>query len=84
MNDMTTLRNEYLDDRQIDDLETMSLEEYKYHVKMDHFLFVEGHGILVDDFTGRRFAASKEQLDISLLIYRKSEKKMPKHDKRYL
>ncbi|WP_100159947.1 hypothetical protein [Proteus columbae] len=84
MNDMTTLRNEYLDDRQIDDLETMSLEEYKYHVTMDHFLFVEGHGILVDDFTGRRFAASKEQLDILIAYLQEEREKMPKHDKRYL
>ncbi|MBQ0264836.1 hypothetical protein AB6G19_02705 [Providencia manganoxydans] len=83
MNDMTTLRNEYLDDRQIDSLETMSLEEYKYHVEADHFLFVEGHGFLVDDFTGRPFAKSQEQLDIFITYLQEMREKMPKHDKRY-
>ncbi len=55
---------EFLDDRQIGHLQTMSTKEYKHHLECDHFLFVDGHGFLVDDFTGRHFAATKEQLDL--------------------
>ncbi|EIX6717370.1 hypothetical protein MKV69_004658 [Salmonella enterica] len=58
------LLSEYLDDRQMKPMELMTLEEYKYHLEAGHFLFVESHNILVDDFTGRHFAATKEQLDL--------------------
>lgn len=84
MSDIHILREEYLDDRGLSDLETMSLEEYKYHVEKEHFLFVEGHGFLVDEFSGRRFAASKEQLDIFIAYLQEERDKMSKHDKRYL
>ncbi|EEH8737575.1 hypothetical protein GXF01_12810 [Salmonella enterica] len=58
------LLSEYLDDRQMKPMELMTLEEYKYHLEAGHFLFVESHNILVDDFTGRHFAATREQLDL--------------------
>lgn len=64
MNDVTTSLIDYLAERQMKPLELMTPEEYKYHLEAEHFLFVEGHNILVDDFTGRHFAATKEQLDL--------------------
>ncbi|EJM5003845.1 hypothetical protein R4O66_001440 [Salmonella enterica] len=64
MKNTDMLLKEYLDVRQMKPLESMTLEEYQYHLKAEHFLFVEGHNILVDDFTGRHFAATKEQLDL--------------------
>uniref|UniRef100_UPI0011AA72D7 hypothetical protein n=1 Tax=Yersinia rohdei TaxID=29485 RepID=UPI0011AA72D7 len=73
---------EYLDDRNMGDLETMSLDEYKYHLEHENFLFVEGHGFLVDDFTGRRFAASQEQLDLLIAYLQKQRENMSDHDKR--
>ncbi|AKF36521.1 hypothetical protein ACLIXB_002188 [Yersinia enterocolitica] len=75
---------EYLDDRNMGNLETMSLDEYKYHLEHEHFLFVEGHGFLVDDFTGRRFAASQEQLDLLIAYLQKQREEMSEHDKRYV
>lgn len=64
MKDITTSLTAFLDDRQMKPLESMTLDEYKYHLEAGHFLFVESHNILVDDFTGRHFAATKEQLDL--------------------
>ncbi|BET98207.1 hypothetical protein [Xenorhabdus taiwanensis] len=84
MSDIKTLRNEFLDDRQLESLETMALKDYRYHLEAGHFLFVEGHGLLVDDFTGRRFAASKEQLDMLITYLQEQREQMPEHDKRYI
>lgn len=64
MKDITTSLTAFLGDRQMKPLELMTLEEYKYHLEAGHFLFVESHSILVDDFTGRHFAATREQLDL--------------------
>ncbi|EKS3671559.1 hypothetical protein QL374_004214 [Salmonella enterica] len=64
MKNTDMLLKEYLDDRQMKPLELMTPEEYKNHLEAEHFLFVESHNILVDDFTGRHFAATKEQLDL--------------------
>ncbi|WP_193829962.1 hypothetical protein [Morganella morganii] len=76
---------EYLDQIQMGDLETMSLDEYRYHVKADHLLFIGGsHGFLTDSFSGRYFATSKEQLDILIAYLQEEREKMPEHDNRFL
>lgn len=64
MNDVTTSLIDYLAERQMKPLELMTPEEYKFHLECDHFLMVDGHGFLVDDFTGRPFAKNREQLDL--------------------
>ncbi|MGG6062925.1 hypothetical protein ACQSEM_12875 [Salmonella enterica] len=64
MKSKKTPLGEFLDDRQMKPLELMTPEEYKFHLECDHFLMVDGHGFLVDDFTGRHFAKNREQLDL--------------------
>lgn len=75
---------EYLDDCQIGHLQTMSLEEYKYHLECEHFLFVDSHDFLVDGFVGRTYAASRDQLDLLIKHLQKLRYKMDKHPTRYL
>ncbi|EMP3059619.1 hypothetical protein WDX09_005109 [Salmonella enterica] len=75
---------EYLDDRQIGHLQTMSLGEYKFHLKCDAFLFIDSHSFLVDDFTGRTFAASKEQLDLLIGHLQGLRDEMDDHHEKYL
>ncbi|HBC6188685.1 TPA: hypothetical protein KEY91_002218 [Proteus mirabilis] len=75
---------QYLDSIDMGDLETMSLDEYRYHVKKEHLLFFNGaHGFLSDSFSGRHLATSKEQLDILITFLQEEREKMPNHDKRY-
>ncbi|WP_336844609.1 hypothetical protein [Providencia rettgeri] len=75
----------YLDSIDMGDLETMSLDEYRYHVKADHLLFVGGsQNFLSDSFSGRHLAISQEQLDIFITYLQEQREKMSKHDKRYL
>lgn len=81
---ITAALKEFEDDRQIEHLETTSLQEYRQHVKAENFLFVDSHGHLVDAFSGRCFAASKEQLDALISYLKDACEALPDHDPRYL
>ncbi|HBW8742342.1 TPA: hypothetical protein MFN08_002916 [Klebsiella pneumoniae] len=81
---ITAARKEFEDDRQIKHLETTSLQEYQQHVEADNFLFVDSHDHLVDAFSGRCFAASKEQLDALISYLKDVREALPDHDPRYL
>ncbi|HDK6430198.1 TPA: hypothetical protein M4243_003450 [Klebsiella variicola] len=80
---MTEARKQYEDDRQIEHLETTSLREYKRHVREESFLFVDSHGYLMDPFSGRCFAASKEQLDELISYLKDIREDLSEHDPRY-
>ncbi|HBQ7357485.1 TPA: hypothetical protein L9S66_005139 [Klebsiella pneumoniae] len=81
---ITAARKEFEDGRQIKHLETTSLQEFRQHVKAENFLFVDSHGHLVDAFSGRCFAASKEQLDALISYLERVRETLPDHDPRYL
>lgn len=80
---MTEALKQYEDDRQIKHLEITSIREYKRHVREENFLFAESHGYLVDSFTGRCFAASKEQLDELISFLKDIRGDLAEHDSRY-
>ncbi|EOY2210407.1 hypothetical protein ACP1MA_000211 [Salmonella enterica subsp. diarizonae serovar 65:c:z str. SA20044251] len=84
MKNITTALIEFLDDRGIGHLQKMGLGEYKFHLKRDAFLFIDSHGFLVDDFTGRTFAASKEQLDLLIGHLQGLRDEMNYHHEKYL
>ncbi|WP_207212165.1 hypothetical protein, partial [Klebsiella pneumoniae] len=81
---ITAALKEFEDDRQIKHLETTSLQEFRQHVKAENFLFVDSHDHLVDAFSGRCFAASKEQLDELISYLERLRETLPDHDPRYL
>ncbi len=81
---ITAALKEFEDDRQIEHLETTSLKEYQRHVREENFVFVDPHGHLVDAFSGRCFAASKEQLDALISYLKDVREGLPDHDSRYL
>ena len=81
---ITAARKEFEDGRQIKHLETTSLQEFRQHVKAENFLFVDSHDHLVDAFSGRCFAASKEQLDELISYLERLRETLPDHDPRYL
>ncbi|EMM0378345.1 hypothetical protein RI820_000703 [Pluralibacter gergoviae] len=74
----------FQDDRQISHLETTSITEYKRHLREENLLFVDPHGHLVDSFSGRQFAVSKEQVDELIAFLEEIREDLQTHDPRYL
>ncbi|EMO7189846.1 hypothetical protein JHE03_08270 [Pluralibacter gergoviae] len=74
----------FQDDRQISSLETTSITEYKRHLREENLLFVDPHGHLVDSFSGRQFAVSKEQINELIAFLEDIRDELPDHDSRYL